>query len=298
MTDSTERDPGDIAERAAGGFADVDGSGDPGYHIRYLDRVRSGGNWPRWKAESVDAMELPVGGRGLDLGCGTGEEVEAIARRVGTAGTAIGVDRSLVMLTEAARRQPDGTFLAADANALPFPAGAFAACRIERTLQHLTDPARCLRELARVLQPGGMLVAFEPDWDTLVTSSPLDDVTRALNGFRRGENPSRRVGSQLTSLMVDAGLVVTAARAVSVLITSYVVAEVGFSLEASCRRAVEAGAVSADEGAAWLASLRQLDAGGAFLASVTNVNAVARKPTGPRGPVTTRIASLEHRPVG
>ena len=82
------------------------------------------------------------------------------------------------------------------------------------------------------------------------------------------------------------------------LITSYAVADVGFSLESACQRAVTAGAVTAEEGAAWLASLRHLDAAGGFLASVTNVNAVARKPHDTRGPITTRIASVEGRSGG
>ena len=103
-------------------------------------------------------------GRLLDAGCGTGEFAERAARVLGC--EFFGVDQSERMAELTRARGIDARV--ADVRALPFGDGTFDAVAATWMLYHLPDLDEGLRELARVLRPGGRLVALQNDESHLV----------------------------------------------------------------------------------------------------------------------------------
>jgi SAM-dependent methyltransferase len=112
----------------------------------------------------VARSPVPLDGRQvLDVGAGTGAATRA-ALAAGAAGV-VAVDAAVGMLTHDAGQRPPA--VAADALALPFAASTFDAAVAAFSLNHLTDPATGLREMARVTRPGGsLLVSAYADDDT------------------------------------------------------------------------------------------------------------------------------------
>jgi SAM-dependent methyltransferase len=99
-----------------------------------------------------------AGGRGLDVGCGTGGMLDALAGR----GTWVGADAEPLALT-LSRKRGLGRLAAGSALALPFRAAAFDACLCLDVLYHraVTSDAAALAECHRVLRPGGLLVVTD-----------------------------------------------------------------------------------------------------------------------------------------
>jgi demethylmenaquinone methyltransferase/2-methoxy-6-polyprenyl-1,4-benzoquinol methylase len=133
--------------------------------------VISAGLHGRWKRLTVAALELRPGERALDICCGTGDLARMMAETVGSAGSVVGVDFALPMIVQAHRLAADRggspapsarpSFLAADALRLPFAAAAFDAAAVAFGLRNVADPAAALREIRRVLRPGGRLAVLE-----------------------------------------------------------------------------------------------------------------------------------------
>ncbi|MFI1471251.1 class I SAM-dependent methyltransferase [Streptomyces wuyuanensis] len=115
-------------------------------------------------ATGVEAMGLRPGEAVLDAGCGTGRALPLLRRAVGPAGTVVGVDLTLEMLQAAAHagRDRDATLLQADASRLPLRTASMDAVFASGLIAHLPNPADDLRELARVVRPGGRLALFHP----------------------------------------------------------------------------------------------------------------------------------------
>ncbi|MFE7093716.1 class I SAM-dependent methyltransferase [Streptomyces erythrochromogenes] len=115
-------------------------------------------------ATAVTEFGLRPGDRVLDAGCGTGRALGALRAAVGPEGTVIGVDLTPQMLAAARRagRAAEGALLLADVARLPLRDEALDAVFAAGLIAHLPDPAADLRELSRVVRPGGRLALFHP----------------------------------------------------------------------------------------------------------------------------------------
>jgi len=117
------------------------------------------GQDPRWRRELVSHVEAGPGDRVLDVATGTGAVAREVAARTGA--TVVGLDQSPEMLAEARRRRPDAELIQGTADALPFPNASFDALTFTYLLRYVPDPAATLRELARVVKPGGTISSLE-----------------------------------------------------------------------------------------------------------------------------------------
>ncbi|MFI9469229.1 class I SAM-dependent methyltransferase [Streptomyces sp. NPDC052492] len=115
-------------------------------------------------AAAVAELGLREGGRVLDAGCGTGRALPALRAAVGPSGVVLGADLTPAMLREAARagRDADGALLLTDVAALPLRSSSLDAVFAAGLIAHLPRPAENLREIARVVRPGGVLALFHP----------------------------------------------------------------------------------------------------------------------------------------
>ncbi|MEU9236268.1 class I SAM-dependent methyltransferase [Streptomyces subrutilus] len=115
-------------------------------------------------AAAVAEFGLRPGDRVLDAGCGTGRALTPLRAAVGALGTVLGADLTPQMLAAARRagRGAQGALLLADVTRLPLRDGALDAVFAAGLVAHLPDPEANLRELARVVRPGGRLALFHP----------------------------------------------------------------------------------------------------------------------------------------
>ena len=115
-------------------------------------------------ATAVAELGLREGDRVLDAGCGTGRALPALRAAVGPSGVVVGADLTPAMLRAAVRagRDRDGRLLLADVAALPLRSESLDAVFAAGLVAHLAHPAQDLRELARVVRPGGVLALFHP----------------------------------------------------------------------------------------------------------------------------------------
>ncbi|MFG1991785.1 methyltransferase domain-containing protein [Actinoplanes sp. NPDC048988] len=121
---------------------------------------RFGDDLPAYAA-AVAAADPRPGDLALDVGCGTGRALPALAAAVGPTGRVIGLDCTTEMLTEARTRGP-AALIQADALRLPLAPARVAVVFAAGLVHHLPDPAAGLAELARVTHPGGRLALFHP----------------------------------------------------------------------------------------------------------------------------------------
>jgi ubiquinone/menaquinone biosynthesis C-methylase UbiE len=185
---------------------------DPGFALRFFD---AGNQLPAVRALKplmLAQMRLSRGQRVLEVGCGAGDDVRMIARRVGADGHVLGIDSSAAIVAEAARRSQgldvSVAFRVGDARALDLPDASVDRCRAERLLMHAdAEPAAVVAELTRVLRAGGRLVAFDLDWDTLVVDGAERELTRRIVRSYSDGVPNGCVGRALPRLLRDAGYV-------------------------------------------------------------------------------------------
>ena len=130
------------------------------------------------------AAALPCGSF-LDAGCGDGRHLAALARSGHRPGRVVGSDISQRILdtARAAAAPLEPELIQANLEALPFEDGAFDVVLCTQVIEHLLDPAAGVRELARVLRPGGTLVLTTDNRRAYISktlNAPRAAVVRAL----------------------------------------------------------------------------------------------------------------------
>lgn len=128
-----------------------------------LNTILSAGMHDRWRKFATRCAALYPGDNALDLCTGTGSWTPYLRNAVGPAGLVIGLDFSIEMLHNGSRRfaKNDTLCVQADAVVLPFTSDTFNAATIGFGIRNVADIPGSLREIARVLKPGGRLVILE-----------------------------------------------------------------------------------------------------------------------------------------
>jgi ubiquinone/menaquinone biosynthesis C-methylase UbiE len=182
---------------------------------RWLRRTH-GPAHARRTAERNAAFFLPhlqPGMRLIDAGSGPGSITIGLAAAIAP-GEAVGVDASDDAVAQARtlaaeRGVANARFMPGDVHALPFPDGTFDAAFSHALLQHLADPLAAVRELRRVLRPGGVIGLADADFDGALTYPSLPGVEASFRLMRRmrERTSSPYVGRCLRELLHDAGFV-------------------------------------------------------------------------------------------
>jgi ubiquinone/menaquinone biosynthesis C-methylase UbiE len=270
-------------EYLATGFADVDGAENADSYSACLSLLDSLPYFQEYKRRSYELLELGAGERVLDAGCGLGDDVYRMAEWVKPHGLVVGLDSSAKLIEKARSAQRDCAlsveFHVGDLRRLPFEEGSFTRCRIDRVLQHLREPQVTISELVRVLQPGGLLLAYDNDWGTFSVTSQNKQVTRILESAWADSFTNGWIGRELRRYLLEAGLSnITVHPSVS-LIADFETADNVYNLRQTVRRAVVAGQISESQGLAWLTDLQARTQTGTFAVALTAYTVVGRKPS-------------------
>jgi ubiquinone/menaquinone biosynthesis C-methylase UbiE len=191
-------------------FDAVDASGDPGALIGFLDAAKSVTGLGEAKGRLLEQLALGQARAALDVGCGAGTDLAAMAQRMPSGAQVSGIDASQTMIAEARRRTADlgaqVSLRVGQATDLPYPDNAFDACLADTVLQHVPDPARVVSEMARVTRPGGRVAALEFDLGTTFLDHPDTQTTQMILDTFTDAAVQGRIGRQVPRLFRLAGL--------------------------------------------------------------------------------------------
>jgi demethylmenaquinone methyltransferase/2-methoxy-6-polyprenyl-1,4-benzoquinol methylase len=152
-------DEQDKARRVRGVFDSVA----PKYDV--MNDLMSMGLHRAWKAYTVLVANVKEGQQVLDIAGGTGDLSLAFAPKVGISGSVVHTDINEAMLREGRNRLLDAGVnlptLVCDAEKLPFPDASFDLVTVAFGLRNMTHKEEALREMNRVLKPGGKLLVLE-----------------------------------------------------------------------------------------------------------------------------------------
>jgi ubiquinone/menaquinone biosynthesis C-methylase UbiE len=231
-----------------------------------------------YKALSYDLLDLKPGQTLADVGCGIGDDARALVERVSPGGEVIGLDASESMIERAiaAGVTPGLRFAVADAAALPLDDGSCDAVRADRMLQHVEDPLQVLREMRRVLKPGGRLVVVEPDWKTMAlypgSSAGGDDdrAAQVIFDWQVAHTRHPLIGRRLRALLSQAGFTSIAVTPVAYSTMRFLEADLALELTHAAESAAQewSDRLSLDEAQAWRAAALAADEAAHFFVSV------------------------------
>jgi len=269
-----------------GSFAQVD-SANPVELVERLDAMHLLEFFRAYKQETFAMIGLRPGAQLADVGCGTGEDAARMAEQVGLDGSVVGFDMSEAMLGEARRRHLGSRgnlqFIRASADDLGVEEAKFDAIRADRVLTHVPEPAAALKEMLRVLKPGGRIAVSEPDmpgcWVTNRHHAISDRILRAIAMSCKQPFAAR----EMYHFFLDAGVVDVQLALRPLAVADPVPVENILRFSATVETMVQEGLLALDEAKLWLSDFQERRDRGRFLAGVTIFIVAGTKPAGQGG---------------
>lgn len=221
------------------------------------------------------------GERILDIGAGPGFLAQELARSVGQDGTVEGIDVAEAMVTLARQRcagYPNVNLQTGDATQLTFPDGAFDAAVSVQVFEYIAEVDAALRELARVLRPGGRAVVVATDWDSAVWhAADRRLMLRVIEAFS-AHCPHPHLPCTLGPRLAAAGLDVAAQEVFVLHNNRHDPDTYSHGIMDFIASFVPGHGVDADETAAWLSDLRARGEAGDYFFSLNRYFFLVARP--------------------
>jgi serine phosphatase RsbU (regulator of sigma subunit)/SAM-dependent methyltransferase len=170
---------------------------------------------------SLQGMDIHLGDRILDVGCGLGQLTRAMARKAGSDGVVVGVDESREQIDEAKRQATAAgeeelvEIRVGSAAELPLADdewGTFDIAHARFLLEHVRNPEAVVESMFRAVRPGGRVIVEDDDHDVLRLSPEVEGFEELWRGYiemYRALGCDPYIGRRLVSLLRDAGAVST-----------------------------------------------------------------------------------------
>ncbi|MFJ9365872.1 methyltransferase domain-containing protein [Nocardia sp. NPDC101769] len=235
----------------------------------YLRRLADSDIGRHYKAIALAQLEARPGDTVVDLGCGPGADLAALADATEPDGLVIGIDIDAAAVAEASAQHSADSRIKLyhnDIHELFLPDVSADRARTDRVLQHVAEPAVVLHEIRRVLRPHARAVFAEPDWETLVVDHHDQELSRAYTHFvadiavRNGA-----IGRKLPALALQSGFDVSDVLPITTVFRDIRSADRVFGFGRVCERAVAADYLTREQADRWLRGL----ASEPFFASAT-----------------------------
>jgi ubiquinone/menaquinone biosynthesis C-methylase UbiE len=236
----------------------------PKYFIEFLEFLDKREDIRAHRAETAKQLNLVAGSKVLDLGCGIGGATFPLAEITGPTGLAAGVDISAAMI-EAATVRAKGhagiEFKVGEAGAIPYADRFFDAARCERVFLYLADRLAAIREMQRVVKPGGRIGLVDTELDSTAVYSKNLALTRKMTSIVAASMPNPNSARDLPALAKQAGLKDLKIETFSIATPYEFFVRV---MAGTLAKAAEDGTVPQAEVDQWLAEQAQLQASGDF----------------------------------
>jgi ubiquinone/menaquinone biosynthesis C-methylase UbiE len=265
------------------GWNSIDRSDDPLGFVRFMDRVNGDDSEQTFLrlSDTIRQLEVQPGNQVLEIGCGTGGAARALAHLAGPDGRVTAVDISETMLAEAqARTEGLGInvdYMIADAHALPFADNRFDRCCARNVFEIIDDPGLVMREMVRVLRPGGKVVVPAADYGSLTIHSDDHGTTRAIINFISEKETNGWIGRGLPFLFQEAGIA-----DIEISVEASVCNDFRYFFEAWLNsyitNAVAAGVLTVEQATTWLEEQVEHARRNLFFAVHTTFLVTGRKP--------------------
>jgi ubiquinone/menaquinone biosynthesis C-methylase UbiE len=261
------------------GFRVIDQTSDPEFFVKLLDEARKLDSIRACKNKMLNLLEVQKGHRILDVGCGTGDDVMELARLVGSEGLVIGVDKSQTMISEAKKRSaglglPVEWYLG-DAQHLDFADDTFDSCRADRIFSNVENPQKVLAEMIRVTRPGGLVVVYSFDNESVIFNISDHILNRKVVQVICDRFRNAWIGRQLPAMIRNSGLVDTFITPYTIVFPSTMLM-MGF--EGALKSAQKDGALTNEEVSRWRQQLEEAEQQGSFFGATPGFFVGGKKP--------------------
>jgi arsenite methyltransferase len=249
---------------------------------RHLEAMYEIGDARRRRELARAALAAAPGERILDVGCGPGFYCAELLAEVGESGWVTGVDSSPAMLALAARRcagHDNVELLEGEAVTLPVPDESFDGALTVQVLEYVADVEKALAELWRTLRPGGRVLIWDIDWDTLSIHAADAELSERVIQAWDEHLAHRTVPRTLAGLLRGAGFEQVSMRGHAFATLGHDPDSWAAALVPFLGRFVAGrGGVSEEEAEAWVADQRRLAERGEFYFACIQFCFTARKP--------------------
>lgn len=239
--------------------------------VACLDSINDLACFRAYKKKTWARLNINPGSQILDVGCGLGYDAIGMAGGHPEANvTGVDVSDALVRIArQRANALPNIEFATANGALLPFADHVFDAARIDRTLQHAERPDHIVREMSRVTNGGGVVLAAEPDWGTFILTNGDEETSELLAREWAKSIRNASIGRELPALFAACRLQKITVAAHALVLTDYQSAKAVYDLAALVARCVSRGLIPASLARDWEARARTATEAGAFFSHLS-----------------------------